>query len=206
MKSKDEVIKMIERQARGLIFDMDGTLTDSNPAHLTAWTNACKAFGFQYPREKFYHYAGLSSLLIAEDLVRQNGLEGKVDPAELSARKEEEFFKVEEMVKPVPEVLAIVKHFHGQLPLAVGTGRRRSSTMATLEHLDLLKYFDVIVTSDDVTRHKPEPDTFLECARRMDVPPEKCIVFEDAERGLEAARRAGMPVIDVTMWLPPMKI
>ncbi len=200
----DEVYRMIDEQARGLIFDMDGTLTDSNPAHLKAWTRACKAFGMKYPKEKFYYYAGLSSLHIARDLIRQSGLEGKVDPEALSARKEQEFFRVEEMVKPVPEVLEIVRRYQGRLPLAVGTGRRRSSTTATLEHLDLLKYFDVIITADDVTRHKPEPDTFLECARHMGVPPDRCVVFEDAERGLEAARRAGMIVVNVTMWLPPM--
>ncbi len=200
------IINYIETAVQGLIFDMDGTLTDSNPAHLKAWTEACRRFGMEYPRGKFYYYAGLSSLKIAEDLVRKSGKEGLVDPGELSALKEKEFFKLEGMVRPVPEVMALVKYFHGRLPMAVGTGRRRTSSFSTLEHLDLLKYFDVVVTSDDVQEHKPAPDTFLACAHKIDVRPEDCLVFEDAERGLEAARRAGMQVVDVRPWLPPMDL
>jgi len=200
------IINFIDTSVKGLIFDMDGTLTDSNPAHLLAWTRACRHFGMEYPRDRFYYYSGLSSLKIAEDLVQRKGLRGTVDPAELSVRKEEEFHKLEEMVRPVPEVVAVVKHFHRRLPMAVGTGRRRTSSLATLEHLDLLKYFDVVVTSDDVQHHKPEPDTFLECARQMELSPADCLVFEDAERGLEAARRAGMHVVDVRTWLPPMDL
>ncbi len=204
--TEEGIINYIETAVEALIFDMDGTLTDSNPAHLKAWTRACHRFGMEYPREKFYYYAGLSSLKIAEDLVLRSGKNGIVDPAELSAVKEEEFLKVEDMVTPVPQVLSLVKYFHRRLPLAVGTGRRRTSSFRTLKHLDLLKYFDVVVTSDDVKEHKPAPDTFLECARRMDIRPEDCLVFEDAERGLEAARRAGMQVVDVRIWLPPMDL
>ncbi len=200
------IIDYIETSISGLIFDMDGTLTDSNPAHLQAWGEACRHFGMVYPRDKFYYYAGLSSLKIAEDLVKESGMTGRVDPAELSAHKEKEFHKVEESVKPVPEVLSVVKHFHRRLPLAVGTGRRRSSALRTLETLDLLKYFDIVITSDDVERHKPYPDTFLACARQMHLEPVECLVFEDAERGLEAAHRAGMQVVDVRPWLPPLEI
>jgi beta-phosphoglucomutase family hydrolase len=200
------IINYIETSAKGLIFDMDGTLTDSNPAHLLAWDHACRHFGMEYPRDKFYYYAGLSSLKIAEALVKESGMSGRVDPDELSALKEKEFHKVEEMVKPVPEVLALVKYFHRRMPIAVGTGRRRTSAVRTLEKLDLLKYFDIVVTSDDVRNHKPHPDTFLECAKRMGFAPEECLVFEDAERGIEAARRAGMQVVDVRPWLPPMDL
>ncbi len=205
--TKEGVINHIEEAAvKGLIFDLDGTLSDSNPAHLKAWTRACHHFGMEYPREKFYYYSGLSSLKIAEDLVKQSGKTGIVDPKELSDLKEEEFSKLHEMVRAVPEVLSLVRYFHGRLPLAVGTGRNRSSSLQTLTHLDLLKYFEVVVTSDDVREHKPAPDTFLECARRMGLPPADCLVFEDAERGLEAARRAGMQVVDVRPWLPPMEL
>jgi len=200
------IINYIETSAKGLIFDMDGTLTDSNPAHLLAWDHACHHFGMEYPRDKFYYYAGLSSLKIAESLVKESGMTGQIDPAALSALKEMEFHKVEEMVSPVAEVFTLLKHYHGRLPVALGTGRRRTSTYRTLEHLDLLKYFDIIVTSDDVEHHKPAPDTFLKCAGMMGLQPEQCLVFEDADRGVEAARRAGMPVVDVRQWLPPMDL
>jgi HAD superfamily hydrolase (TIGR01509 family) len=63
----------------------------------------------------------------------------------------------------------------------------------------LADWFDAIVTKEDTERHKPFPDVFLEAARRMNVAPEKCLVFEDADLGFEAARRAGMQVIDVRL-------
>jgi HAD superfamily hydrolase (TIGR01509 family) len=64
-------------------------------------------------------------------------------------------------------------------------------------------WFDTMVCAEDVTKHKPEPDVFLEAARRLGVDPARCVVFEDTDIGLEAARRAGIPGVDVRKWLPP---
>ena len=85
--------------------------------------------------------------------------------------------------------------------MAVGTGASRRSTELQLETLQLKGYFDVIVTADDVDRHKPNPDTFLKCAQLMNVSPEDCVVFEDGELGMQAARKAGMSLIDVRPYL-----
>ncbi len=201
-----DIISFIESSFQALIFDLDGTLTDSNPAHLKAWTQACKHFGLAYPRKQFYYFAGLPSIDIAEEIIRMHHKENMISPKALSDRKEETFDLLQDMVKPVPQTFSIVKHFYGKLPLAIGTGRSKSSTMGTLFHLGLTKYFDVIITADDVNKHKPAPDTFLECANHMHVAPEKCLVFEDAERGIKAAANAGMEILDVRSWLAPMKL
>ncbi len=206
VSTPEEVISQIKSSCSALIFDLDGTLADSNPAHLEAWTRACKAFGIEYPRDKFYYFAGLSSLKIAEEILEAYGKKKEISPDELSARKETEFDSLQEMVKPIEPVLQIVRYFYGKLPMAVGTGRLKASTFKTLDHLGLTRYFDVVIAADDVKHHKPEPETFLLCARKMNVRPEECLVFEDAERGLEAARKAGMEVIDVTPWHPQMVI
>ena len=95
----------------------------------------------------------------------------------------------------------IVKAQYGILPMSVGTGASRQSALLQLEELGLTAYFDHIVTSDDVTRHKPEPETFLECARLMGVNPEYCQVFEDGLLGMEAARDAGMILTDVRPYI-----
>ncbi len=204
--SPEQAIRWIGSSFKALIFDLDGTLTDSNPAHLEAWTRACNAFGLTYPREKFYFFAGLSSLAIAEEIIRMYGKEGILSPKDLSDRKEREFDKLEDQVKIIEPVFSIVRHFHGKLPMAVGTGRRKSSALKTMKHLRLSRYFDVLVTADDVVNHKPKPDTFLVCAAKMGVAPKDCLVFEDASRGLEAARNAGMKVFDVTIWHPAMDL
>ncbi|HHJ09371.1 MAG TPA: beta-phosphoglucomutase family hydrolase [Bacteroidetes bacterium] len=202
----EEVVLKIKSSFSALIFDLDGTLADSNPTHLEAWTRACKAFGIEYPRDKFYYFAGLSSLKIAEEILKTYGKKEGISAYDLSARKEKEFDLLQEKVKPIEPVMHIVRHFYGKLPMAVGTGRLRNSTVKTLDHLDLTPYFNVIVTADDVKHHKPKPDTFLLCAQKMGVTSQDCLVFEDAQRGLEAARNAGMEVIDVTHWKPQMKL
>ena len=81
--------------------------------------------------------------------------------------------------------------------MAVGTGSESAIADALLNHLNLRQYFTAVVAADHVQHHKPAPDTFLLCARLMRVEAQKCLVFEDADFGLEAARRAGMDAVDV---------
>ena len=100
-------------------------------------------------------------------------------------------------VVPIEPVVQLVQLHAGKLPMAVATGGTRSICARTLSALNLLHYFQEIVTADDVQHGKPAPDIFLEAARRLRVPPETCYAFEDAEMGLQSARAAGMVVIDV---------
>jgi HAD superfamily hydrolase (TIGR01509 family) len=86
--------------------------------------------------------------------------------------------------------------------MAVGSGGNRQAVNETLEVLDLLPYFDVIIAAEDVENHKPAPDTFLKCAELLNTNPHDCLVFEDGDRGIEAAKKAGMQVIDITPWHP----
>jgi HAD superfamily hydrolase (TIGR01509 family) len=97
--------------------------------------------------------------------------------------------------------MAIVRGYHGRLPLAVASGGYRDTITRTLDQLGIRGWFDAIVTAEDTPRHKPEPDVFLEAAERLDVAAHGCVVFEDTDIGLEAARRAGMVGIDVRLWL-----
>ena len=84
-----------------------------------------------------------------------------------------------------------------QKKMAVASGGFRHVVERQLAHIGVGDWFDAVVTSEDTTRHKPEPDVFLEAARRLGVAPERCEVYEDAEFGFEAARRAGMRCVDV---------
>ena len=82
-------------------------------------------------------------------------------------------------------------------PVSAGTGGYRKVATRILKSIGILDRFDILVAADDVERHKPHPDTFLKCAEQMGVDPADCLVFEDAELGFQAARRAGMQLIDV---------
>lgn len=83
--------------------------------------------------------------------------------------------------------------------MAVGTGSEHETAVGLLQHLGLLAHFDAIVGADDVKRHKPEPDTFLSCAELIGVPVARCVVLEDADFGIQAAKAVGMDAVDVRL-------
>ena len=100
-------------------------------------------------------------------------------------------------MEPVNAVVGIAREYYGKIPLAVASGGTKKIITQVLEHLRIVKLFDTIVTSEEVTRPKPAPDIFLEAARRIGVPPKFCRAYEDTELGLQAIRAAGMEAVDV---------
>jgi HAD superfamily hydrolase (TIGR01509 family) len=92
------------------------------------------------------------------------------------------------------------------MKMAVASGGMRHVILKQLTQIGCVDWFDAIVTAEDTERHKPHPDVFLEAARRLHVSPEHCRVYEDADLGVEAARRAGMQVVDVRAIHTPRRI
>jgi HAD superfamily hydrolase (TIGR01509 family) len=84
--------------------------------------------------------------------------------------------------------------------MAIGTGSTTKGAKQTLEIIEMQQYFNIVITSEDVAQCKPHPETFLKCAELMQVNPKDCIVFEDGELGMRAARSAGMMVIDINKY------
>ncbi|HSA21351.1 MAG TPA: HAD-IA family hydrolase [Myxococcota bacterium] len=189
----------LDPSARALLFDLDGTLVDSMPAHLEAWRVVLAPRGLRFPDGFMEEVAGRPTLAIAGLLRERFGF--PVEPAALAAEKQAAFLARVERVRPVPETVALARAAHGKLPLAVGTGGRREQSARLLERAGLRALFSAVVTSEDVARPKPAPDTWLRCAELLGVPPEGCLVLEDAESGFEAARRAGMRVLDVRPYI-----
>ncbi len=189
----------LDPSARALLFDLDGTLVDSMPAHLEAWRAVLSPRGLAFPEGFMDEVAGRPTVAIAEILRDRFGF--PVEPAALAAEKQAAFLAHLEHVRPVPETGALARRAHGRLPLAVGTGGRRAQSARLLALAGLADLFPVVVTSEDVERPKPAPDTWLRCAELLGVPPGDCLVLEDASSGLEAARRAGMRALDVRPYL-----
>jgi beta-phosphoglucomutase family hydrolase len=185
---------------KGLIFDLDGTLADSMPLHFKAWQNTLAKYNATIDSAFLKAHMGTPGWAIAEELIKVNGIEGKVSVEEILQGKLEEFIKVQHLVPPVLPVVTIAREYHGKLPMAVGTGGHRQAVERTLEVIGMREYFDIVITANDVERHKPHPDTFLKCAELMGVSPQYIEVFEDGDLGLEAALRAGMTPTDVRSW------
>lgn len=185
---------------QALIFDMDGTVIDSLPAHQKAWEQTLKRHGIPYTAQMMNHLNGWPALQTVEYLCEQAGITG-LDMVAISDEKVALYKTIApDMVKPTP-IIKIVKEYYGRRPLALGTGASTEEATGLLEHLGIRNYFQVIVGADQVSAHKPAPDTFLRCAKRLGFDPENCLVFEDAEAGFEAAQSAHMDYVDVrTLW------
>lgn len=179
----------------GLVFDCDGTLADTMPLHYLAWKEALGEHGVDFPEAMFYEMAGIPTVRIIELLNERHGYAMPV--METFERKEALYLKLLPKVKAIGEVTAFVDAYRGRLPLAVATGGTRAIVEKTLGAIGMQDCFDAIVTADDVKHGKPAPDIFLESARRLGQPAERCVAFEDAELGIQSARAAGMYVIDI---------
>lgn len=180
---------------RGLIFDCDGTLADTMPLHLRCWQRAMRELGGDLTDAEFWNFAGIPTRTIIELINRKHGY--TIDPVSGGALKERYYVELVHEVQPIAEVVQVVETWRGRLPMAVATGGELDIVSRTLRTISLFDAFDTIVSADDVKHGKPAPDIFLEAARRLKVEPAYCVVFEDADHGVTAARAAGMTAIDI---------
>jgi HAD superfamily hydrolase (TIGR01509 family) len=180
---------------RALIFDLDGTLADTMPAHYLAWTDTLAPHGLELTEERFYRMAGVPSLGVVQIVAGERGL--VLDFPALAAEKEARFLESLHTIRPIEPVLEIAREFRGKLPMAVATGAVRPVLNRILAQIGAVDWFQATVTAEETARHKPEPDVFLEAAQRLGVAPADCRVYEDADYGIEAARRAGMAWVDI---------
>lgn len=187
-----------------LLFDCDGTLADTMPAHYRAWRVTTDAHGLEFAEDRFYAYAGRPTRNIIAALAAEAGVEIDLDDA--AHAKEASFLDQLAHVRPIDPVVEVVLRSRGRIPMAVVTGGYRHICLKILEHVGVAGAFQTIVASEDTERHKPDPDPFLEAARRMGARPERCVVWEDSDLGLEAARRAGMHWIDVRSFHQPERV
>jgi beta-phosphoglucomutase-like phosphatase (HAD superfamily) len=185
----------VNPRARGLIFDFDGTLGDTMPTHIQSWQVVAKMYHFEVSANLLYQVAGMSTGDIVAYLNRHFGY--KLDVATITKAKNDAYLRLTKKINPVEPVLKIVQEYYGKMPMALGTGEYRNIALVNVKAAGVDRYFDILVTCDDVKKAKPDPETFLKCAELMKVAPEFCQVFEDAPPGLEAAARAGMIVTDV---------
>ncbi len=192
-----EFRRPMDRPARAFIFDLDGTLADTMPAHFVAWTTVARKYGLSFPEARFYAMGGVPTTKIAALLIQEAGL--SLDPQVVSLEKEQAYFDslAPEGIRAIAPVLELARRHRAEGPLAIASGGVRRVVMRSLEALGITDWFGAIVSAEDTARHKPDPDVFLEAARRLNADPATCTVYEDTDIGLEAARRAGMRAVDV---------
>lgn len=182
----------------GYIFDLDGTLVDSMPTHYRAWRMAlanhgCPAHIFRW--EEFNAHGGMAAHDIVAKLNLTYGLSMPHHVVADEKRANYAHLLRTTTLPIIQETVQLVRFLRDRgIPYAIGTGSALPGALATLESAGLAELFDIIITPDDVPPGcgKPQPDIFLLAAERMGVPASQCIVFEDAEPGIQAAIAGGM--------------
>jgi len=185
----------IPKQAKALIFDLDGTVANTMQNHLKSWQEAVSPYGIDFNADLFLSLTGKPRTATILKLNEQFGT--NMDPVSVGKVKGSSFNTMVELTKEISVVADVVRKYHTILPMSIGTGSTRNGAKKTLEVIEMSHYFDFVITSNDITNPKPHPETFLKCAELMKVQPKDCIVFEDGILGIEAAKEAGMMVVNV---------
>ena len=185
--------------ARAVLWDMDGTLIDSEEFHWISWRDTMANEGITITHEQF-----LSSFGQRNDSIipRWLGSASTPERIERTANAKEELYRHlvrKNGISPLPGVASWVHRLHEQGWLqAVASSAPRANIEVVLEALAATHSFQAIVSAEDVRKGKPDPEVYLTAASRVGVSPDRCIVVEDAVAGVEGARRAGMRSIGVS--------
>lgn len=176
---------------KALIFDLDGTLANTEMLHYRAWEETLMKNGVvQFTFETFLNYVGTSNEKVATDFINSDQIEKSV--AELIREKQAlylEFIPEIRLCEGVREVLA---RYHSKKVLAVASSSHKREIIAILRANELIGYFSEVIGGDMVEKKKPDPEIYQKVQSLLHVAPEECIAFEDSASGLIAAKNAGM--------------
>ncbi len=186
-----------------VIFDWDGVVIDSHDQHEESWYRMAAENGLSVPKDFFKRSFGMRNPEVISKLAAWTN-----DPVTIQKLADQKEFLYRQIIKEkgvkpikgIPEFLKLLKKSH--IPTAVGSSSVLENITTVIEVIKLQSYFDVIVTGADVKRGKPDPEVFLKCAERLNISPSRCIVFEDAHVGIQAAKAAGMIAVAVTTTHP----
>lgn len=183
---------------QGVIFDMDGTLLNSEIWHHVSWRKAASMHGFpELTTELLISYGGLPS---AEIVRRLNAKYGKNADVEQLAKDKGNIYIQECMskVEPFPEICTILKDLKASgKRIAIATSTHLPEARYLLDKNQILPYVDSLITGDMVTRGKPNPDIYLLAAQSLKLPCEQCLIFEDTVVGLAGAKNANIDAVKV---------
>ena len=186
-------------ESRAVLWDMDGTLIDSEEFHWRSWQEAMAKEGIAITREQF-----LASFGQRNDSILPRWLGSMATPERIEriGEAKEELYRSlvrKHGMAPLPGVATWVHKLQEQGWLqAIASAAPRANVEVILEALAASHLFQAIVAAEDVSKGKPDPEVYLTAASRVGVPPKRCVVVEDAAAGVEGARRAGMRCVGVS--------
>lgn len=182
----------------GALFDWDGVVIDSSNQHERSWEMLAREIGKPLPEDHFRRGFGMKNQLIIPQILQWTD-----DPDEIhqhSLRKEALYREIiaREGIKPLPGVVALLGMLKERgVPCAVGSSTHRENIEVIFDSIGIRDCFQAVITAEDVSHGKPDPEVFVKSAEKIGVAPGNCVVFEDAHVGIEAALAAGSKVVAV---------
>lgn len=183
-----------------VLFDLDGTLVEAKDWHYEALNRALRLFGFEISREDHLTvYDGLPTRNKLVLLTEREGLPETLYDLIFRFKQEFTYQEIRDNCQPLSNVVNTLKELKTRgYVLGLCSNSIRKSIELILDYSCISEYFDLILSNQDVTFAKPDPEIYLTAAKRLGVSPEECIVVEDNPKGIEAGRAAGMRVIQVS--------
>ena len=181
---------------KGVLFDMDGVLVNNLEVHRAAFAEFFRRYGVERSFEELSRVFGKGNDDIMSELMPREVVE-RVGIRELGHEKEAIYREIyAPTITPQPGLLTFLDECEAEgLKCAVGSSGYRANVDFVLDKCNIERYFDYAVAGDEVTRCKPDPEIYLTAAAKLGLRADECVVFEDAEAGIEAAKRAGMRVV-----------
>jgi len=178
-----------------VIFDMDGLIFDTEKLSYASWAEAAKKFKFDFELNLFYKMLGTNHESIRNLLISELG--DKIDVDEyIKEKRRINLSKLENGAEKKPGLDDLLKYLEDKnIKKAVATSSNREVALNLLEKANILHYFNYVLCGDEVKKSKPDPEVFLNVAKKLDVNPRNCIVLEDSEAGTIAASRGRMKAI-----------
>lgn len=181
---------------KALIFDMDGVIIDSEPIQTQVTMDVMEEIGLTPTESEIYEFVGVRNVEMWNTLKKRYDIEESIEQLLEKQKyyKKERFFNIKlEPIDGVPDLLRAAER--KGLKIALATSSPKYLAEYVLESVNLATFFDVLVTADDVSKGKPDPEIYLKAAEALGVLPEECLVIEDACFGIMAAKSAGMKCI-----------
>jgi beta-phosphoglucomutase len=201
LKIKNQKSKIKNQKFLAVLFDMDGVLIDSMPAHISAWKQGWADWGLDVPDIEIKLREGQKAVISVKEIAEKFGMPlSKMELQKLLDKKRLIYGALSPAgMKPeARELLRKLKNHGMKLALVTGSVRENLEKVLTMEEIAL---FDYILTSEDIENGKPSPDPYLKAQKALEVSPSECLVVENAPLGIASAKSAGMKVVALTSTL-----
>lgn len=181
---------------KGVIFDMDGVIINSEPQHYEAYRMVCREYGVEFPYEDYKGFIGGTHIKVCEYLNNRLQIPLAAEKIREKVRENIAYLIETEGYEEIPGIKSLIKSLYKQgIKLAIASSSPVGEIQSVVKALEIEPYFEKLVSGETVQNPKPSPDVFLKALEELGLNSEECIVIEDSGNGTKAGAAAGMPVI-----------